>query len=864
MQVDLVATNKTRNKEVHATLNGKHTACRISLTKAENIGHFTSIGQMKDISQITCEKCKNSVAKQLIRESNKEMKAMLKEEQKMMKRDASESRPQKKEEPARNASPIQAPAPHTSAANSDGGYVPPAMRKMQQAAAAASSVPEPEAPAPIPAPPQMPTPHGNDVLSQFNIPNIPTLAQSATATASVHNPVPTLNETDDVLSQFSVPPLPAESQPFSTSAPTPAPTPTVGGMADSAEDVLAQFNIPSVPSQPVVTPPPVSVPPVSGIVDSAEDVLAQFNIPPVPSQPQSAPTPPPAPVPPVSGVADSAEDVLAQFNIPPVPSQPQKPSEAEDVLAQFSIPAGAQSAVTVNVPGGDVESVPVQVEKPATDPDDILAQFSMASKGTEGAFENVANDLFGAGAPKVEAPQSDVLNAQLANEPTDEEADSFGELAAEIAASKSDVVEVDVEPAPDDYDPFDRPVVPIPDNPADAFARPAMDLPTSPYAKPAEQPVAELPTNPYATPAEPITELPTNPYEKPAAPVAEEPVNPFVRPVPPEPASMFSRPAASAPRTIIDDISDAADLFVMPGQSKDTPIEVSNVMTAQPQASEELPNIANVPTAATALPDSPELVSVPTSLPQQQMPYGQPMMQQPMMQQPMMQQPMMQQPMGYPQQPYPQMPYGQPMMQQPFAMPQFQQPYINPYMNQQVNLYAVPKAVEPRKPNAPTPLFVGYSADGRQLFQTYDELGKPIPINEPVYSAPPQQPENPFTAAAKGVGITPGLQQGGAPVLDVEELMAAMGIEDPSKKKQENEKEIVFTEFKMPDKKKKAHQAAEKVAQPAPAETGPISAAEAKRRKKLDRINKEFERQLKMLEEQGLDPSTGAFVGRKK
>ena len=116
------------------------------------------------------------------------------------------------------------------------------------------------------------------------------------------------------------------------------------------------------------------------------------------------------------------------------------------------------------------------------------------------------------------------------------------------------------------------------------------------------------------------------------------------------------------------------------------------------------------------------------NMPMQQPMYGQQVT--PGYQQPMMQQPMMQQPMGYPQQPYPQMPYGQPMMQQPFAMPQFQQPYINPYMNQQVNLYAVPKAVEPRKPNAPTPLFVGYSADGRQLFQTYDELGKPIPIND--------------------------------------------------------------------------------------------------------------------------------------
>ena len=40
-----------------------------------------------------------------------------------------------------------------------------------------------------------------------------------------------------------------------------------------------------------------------------------------------------------------------------------------------------------------------------------------------------------------------------------------------------------------------------------------------------------------------------------------------------------------------------------------------------------------------------------------------------------------------------------------------------------------------------------------------------------------------------------------------------------------------------------------------------LSVAEAKRRKKLEKINKEFEKQLRA---RGLDPQTGAYVGKQK
>ena len=156
-------------------------------------------------------------------------------------------------------------------------------------------------------------------------------------------------------------------------------------------------------------------------------------------------------------------------------------------------------------------------------------------------------------------------------------------------------------------------------------------------------------------------------------------------------------------------------------------------------------------------------------------------------------------------------------------------------------------------PGTPTPLFVGYSADGRQLFQTYDAAGNPIPITEPVYSAPPEQKQPQITPAS--------IARDGAPVLEIEDLMSEMGIDDPRKKKADTGAVVHFTEYKMPDPAKKKRNTTPKSAQPSPASSGPISAAEAKRRKKLEKINSQFERDLRA---RGIDPSTGAFIGKGK
>ena len=75
MHVDLISTTKGSPKVVHATENSKKTACGINLTKPENIGQFAAAGELSDVIQITCEKCKTIIAKKLIKESNREMAA---------------------------------------------------------------------------------------------------------------------------------------------------------------------------------------------------------------------------------------------------------------------------------------------------------------------------------------------------------------------------------------------------------------------------------------------------------------------------------------------------------------------------------------------------------------------------------------------------------------------------------------------------------------------------------------------------------------------------------------------------------------------------------------------------------------------
>ena len=326
MHVDLLATTKGSPKIIHGTENGKKTACGINLVKPENIGMFTNAGQMNDVIQLTCEKCKTVIAKKLIRESNKEMAAQLKEEQRQLKRERSASKHRHDAHAA--PSPVQSAAPSDNSPS--GGYIPPSMRKAMQAPQEpiVTPPPAPHIPTPMPAPvPPAPQPV-QSANSQFAVPPVPTQA-------------PIANSAEDVLAQFAVPPVPSS---LPQSAPVVPQIPKAAPVIDSAEDVLAQFAVPSVPTVPTAPAP-------APIANSAEDVLAQFAVPSVPTVPTA-----PAPAP----IVDSAEDVLAQFAVPSAPAAPSVPD----------IPTHSEVGDSAHVSGSSVNQ------------NDILAQFALKQPGT--------------------------------------------------------------------------------------------------------------------------------------------------------------------------------------------------------------------------------------------------------------------------------------------------------------------------------------------------------------------------------------------------------------------------------------------------------------------------------------------------
>jgi len=80
MQVTLI--NSVNGKDVHGTITGKRTGCGINLTRADNISKYVKGKTMDDLKEITCEKCKMSLAKRIIKESQKQLSRQLKEESK--------------------------------------------------------------------------------------------------------------------------------------------------------------------------------------------------------------------------------------------------------------------------------------------------------------------------------------------------------------------------------------------------------------------------------------------------------------------------------------------------------------------------------------------------------------------------------------------------------------------------------------------------------------------------------------------------------------------------------------------------------------------------------------------------------------
>lgn len=264
MEITLIKS--VNGNEIHGTENNKKTGCGINLTKPENIGRYIPNGVMTDLIDMNCEKCREVLAKKMIKADKKERARILREEKILEKRGIIDE----------NIVPLGGTsAKITGSSENSLNYSIPAQTYQKSTAASVS--------API------------NTVNSVNTPISP---------ASNNN-----SAQNDIMSQFAIP---------SPNAQQPVHTPS---NSEKADDVLSQFAIPSPNKAVNDTPPETSKP----IVSNIDEALAQFAIP------------------------------VPQMNNFKVESNIQKPApqdntsvDMDDTLAQFAIPNPNTNTASIN------------------------------------------------------------------------------------------------------------------------------------------------------------------------------------------------------------------------------------------------------------------------------------------------------------------------------------------------------------------------------------------------------------------------------------------------------------------------------------------------------------------------------------
>lgn len=553
MDIRLVTTSF--NDEVHATFNDKKTGCGINLLKSENVTRYRRGAVMTDLGELTCEKCKTKIAKEMIRSDQKEMKLLLKEEKMRAKKGLDDV----------GIVPLGNTTAKPTRARSNDDLRP------RQVAVKPAAKPEPE---PQPAKAEIPqTIPGTGVamdnsLAQFAI-NKPTEeapAQSASQQA------------DDFLAQFAVPTPGAEpAQAPQQAAPTPAQP------APQQDDFLSQFAVPNPAEELAPAPAPVqpAAPPVIDDI-SAAITAANVNTPP-PIQP-AAPAPQAAPAPSISD-----NDLLNMFSvenpqdqqIEVIPSE--QPAQAgmydndanvidvaeESVSAapviddiSAALEAAAQNAPKPVAPV-PVQPVPVQA---APAPQPVPAQAEQEASNVS-EWDLIANQLFGANAP-AQQPGVPGAMAEMGDLPDPE---NINIPPAHVAVDSA--IEDITAPAVENLS-IPEPPAPVLDDIANA--EPAIGIAASPVQEAA--PVIDDISAAMTAAAQNAP--------KPVAPVQPAPVQQEAAPV-------------------IDDISAAMTAAAQNTPKPVAPVQPAPVQTAAPKPA------APKPAANQPIPDPSQIISVP-------------------------------------------------------------------------------------------------------------------------------------------------------------------------------------------------------------------------------------------------------------
>ena len=523
--------------------------------------------------------------------------------------------------------------------------------------------------------------------------------------------------------------------------------------------------------------------------------------PPAPARTSVAP-PPPAPVPPRAPAAPEKEvqPVFTAYEPPvkqkaapapePVQPAPKAAPVQDDFLSQFAIPSpgAAQEPPKPAFVAPEPAPEPIQPAPkaaPIEDIDSILSQLSAPAAEPEPVKPEVIQpEPVHPGSISITTGASDIVAV------TEQQMQSWDDVANSLFSnsqpSKGYTASFDEEPAPIPVEP-----VAVAPSPAPVPVQPVMPesapIPVEPVAvAPSPAPVPVQPVMPESAPipVEPVAVTPS------PAPVPVQPVMPEPTPIPVEPVAVAPSPA---PVPVQPVMPEPASIPVEPVAVAPSPAPVP----VQPVMPKPAPEEAIAPPPAQVVDNIDDVLA---------------------------------------------------SMQQKFAA------------TAPVQADA-PTPAQPTAPVKPNPIFVGYSAQGQPVYQEFDNYGQPIPITQPVYSLPPVQQTphssygtnggNVFQQAISNQNANKrsvfDMENGNAtpPVISsVEDMLSAMG-ETVTKKKQDDDKVAInFVEYKAPPKQKPAPKATPKLAEP-PKPTAPMTKAEAKRQKKLDKINAEFEKQLK-------------------
>ncbi|WP_303836737.1 hypothetical protein [Ruminococcus flavefaciens] len=352
--MDITLVTSSFDKLVHGTENEKKTGCGINLLKPENVTRFHRTSQMTDLKEITCEKCKASLAKKLIKADKKEMALLLKEEK-------------KREKLGMNDAGIVPLGNTTARITRD----PDAKRKEEEARRKAQEEQRKAAEEKRAAEEAAREAEEQELYARFN--------------GKPDNNIPgTGIAMDESLAQFAINAPKNEAQ-------TPAPSPVPAGSPAAEDDFLAQFAINK--------PGETAAPAPTAAAQQQDDFLAQFAIP-TPEQTQNTDTAPyynapqqyaapqqpvggygyeqpsiPAPVEPIH----SDEDIMNLFSINNAPVQ-EAPAYGQPVIYDGSQPL-------YDAQGNLIQGMPVTADEYADAPIMNVPQ--------DTAWDYVADQFFG-------------------------------------------------------------------------------------------------------------------------------------------------------------------------------------------------------------------------------------------------------------------------------------------------------------------------------------------------------------------------------------------------------------------------------------------------------------------------------------